>query len=242
MLSWATARFRVVCFDLIGASTTDPALFDRDRYASLAGYVDDLMRILDQTKAGPCVYVGHSAGGMIGLKAGTDRPEMFEQLVLLNTSPCYLDDGDYVGGFDEQRLAEFFDAIRHRFRELAYESAPAMLGTSPDDPAVEEFASGILRMRPDIALSMALTFFRTDLRPELDRLRVPVLIVHSRNDPIVPMAAARYLHSTLARARLAVIDAPGHLPHLTAPDKVIAAIEPYLPWAEASSTETRWLA
>jgi sigma-B regulation protein RsbQ len=50
---------------------------------------------------------------------------------------------------------------------------------------------------------------------------VPTLIVQSRHDPLVPMAAAEHLERHLPHGRIAFLDAEGHLPHMTAPDRLV---------------------
>ena len=225
---WAVKKYRVVRFDLMGSGMTKPGDFDRARYDSLQGYADDLLTILQKTGTERCIYVGHSVSGMIGLLAGIARPHLFERMILLAASPRYLNDGDYVGGFEKEDLTNLFDAINANFREWATNFAPHVIGADIDDPLVKDFASGMLRMQPDIALTMALMIFTSDLREELPKLEVPSLILQSRNDIAVPMAVAHYLHARLSNSQLGVIEADGHLPHITAPHLVIAAIERYL--------------
>jgi sigma-B regulation protein RsbQ len=56
--------------------------------------------------------------------------------------------------------------------------------------------------------------------------------VQSRDDAAVPREVAEFLHRQIPRSRLQVIDASGHLPHVSAPQTVIAAIRGFL--AEAA--------
>jgi sigma-B regulation protein RsbQ len=52
--------------------------------------------------------------------------------------------------------------------------------------------------------------------------------VQSRDDAAVPREVAEFLHRQIPRSRLQVIDAAGHLPHVSAPQTVIAAIREFL--------------
>jgi sigma-B regulation protein RsbQ len=57
---------------------------------------------------------------------------------------------------------------------------------------------------------------------------VPTLIVQSMKDYFVPQAVAEYLHEKIPNSQLKVIEAEGHLPHVTAPDKLIEVIRAFV--------------
>ncbi len=97
---------RVVRFDHVGAGGSDLHAYDPQRYASLEGYADDVVEILDALALGPVVFVGHSVSAMIGVLAAARRPELFDRLVLVGPSPRYVDDGDYRGGFSAAEIDE----------------------------------------------------------------------------------------------------------------------------------------
>lgn len=59
-------------------------------------------------------------------------------------------------------------------------------------------------------------------------LRVPTLIVQSRNDVAVPLAVGEYLAASIPGARYMLINARGHLAHMSAPDAVNRAIRSFL--------------
>ena len=63
---------RIVLFDHVGAGGSDVAAFDRERYASLHGYADDVLEICRELDLRDVVFVGHSVSAMIGVLAATD--------------------------------------------------------------------------------------------------------------------------------------------------------------------------
>lgn len=81
--------YKVVLYDLMGAGTTNTDDFSFRRYSSLHAYADDLLGILDELDIESCIYVGHSASGMIGCLASIERPQAFRKLILLSSSPRY---------------------------------------------------------------------------------------------------------------------------------------------------------
>jgi sigma-B regulation protein RsbQ len=227
IMPWAAARFRVVLFDLAGAGGA--AAYDPGRHADLSGYADDLLAVLDGAGVSRCTYVGHSVSGMIGLLAAVVRPELFERLVLVSSSPRYLNDRDagYFGGFEQEDLDGLYDAMSENFGAWTAGFAPAVVGV-PDHPAVDEFSRTMFSMRPDIALRTARVIFQSDLRAAVPRLRVPAVIVQPRADLAVPMAVAEYLRARLPGSALEAIDAEGHLPHMTAPREIVRVLERHL--------------
>ena len=99
----------------------------------------------------------------------------------------------------------------------------------PDPDLLDDFRRGLLAMRPDVALALAQTLFRIDLRDQLSGYATPTILIQSSGDPVVPVAVGRYLSSCWPQAKLEIVDATGHLPHLTAPEAVIAVLERVLP-------------
>src|SRR5579871_2560826 len=92
-------EYRVVLFDHIGAGRSDLSAYRREKYGTLDGYADDTLEIIDAVSGAPVIFVGHSVSAMIGVLAAIKRPSAFERLILVGPSPCYINQGDYVGGF-----------------------------------------------------------------------------------------------------------------------------------------------
>lgn len=77
-------------------------------------------------------------------------------------------------------------------------------------------------------LTVLCSALQTDHRRQVAEIRVPTLIVQSREDPFVPRAIAEYLNGRIAGSRLAVVDAKGHLPHVTRPDLIVEQIRAFV--------------
>jgi sigma-B regulation protein RsbQ len=57
---------------------------------------------------------------------------------------------------------------------------------------------------------------------------VPTLVLHCSADTVVPPSVGEYLARHILRSRLEVITATGHFPNLSAPDRITAALDPFL--------------
>lgn len=217
-------RFRVLLFDPVGFAAEGAEHYDHARYGRLDAYAEDVERLLRVMGIERCGFVGHSLSGMTGLLLAERAPGLFDRLVLLASSACYLDKDGYSGGLGREGKEAFLDAIVQDYRAWIANLAPLMTARPPDDEKAREFADCLRAMRSDTAFSIALMVFQTDLRDRLHRLRVPCTILQTRNDAAVPLEAARFLHANLAGSVLEILDTEGHLPHLTAPDLVADAL------------------
>ena len=221
---WLDTHFRVVSFDLAGCGPDGGGSYDFERHGSIFGYADDLLDIIDELDIDGCIYVGHSVSGMIGAAAASTRPDPFHRIVMIGASPRYLNDGSYVGGFEKADVGAVYDGMAANFQAWAAGYAQAVVGV-PDAEAIKDFARTMGQMRPDIALATARTIFESDLRSVAAQLERPTHLIQTTHDVAVPIATANWLHRAIDRSTLDVIEAVGHLPHVTAPAEVLRVLE-----------------
>jgi len=126
-------RYRTVLFDQVGSGLSDLKAYDRKKYGSLHGYASDLLEVMDATAAGPVIFVGHSVSAMIGLLAGIAAPERIAAHVMVGPSPCYINDGDYVGGFTRADIDGLLDTLESNYLGWSSSMAPAIMGAA-DQP------------------------------------------------------------------------------------------------------------
>lgn len=223
VLSQLPPSYSALLFDLPGVSPERQDEFDPADCHSLAPFADDLLALLDEAGVTGCSFVGHSVAGMIGALAAIEDPERFHRLVSINTSPRYINDATYNGGFDLRQLGSLFDSMALDFQAWAAGFAAGVIPVDAND-AVSRFVACLRAMRPDVAITIARVIFSIDMRPLLSNIRVPMVLIHSRDDPAVPPQVGEYLHRHIPGSRLVWIDAPGHLPQLSAPHAVADAI------------------
>ncbi|MDM0108981.1 alpha/beta hydrolase [Variovorax sp. J22R24] len=210
-------RFRTVTFDLVGAGRSDLGAYDPVKYNRLSGYAEDVLEIVGEFAQGPVIFVGHSVSAMIGLLAGIRAPERFAGHVMVGPSPCYINDGEYVGGFTREDIDSLLDTLESNYLGWASSMAPAIMG-APEQPELGvELTQSFCRTDPDIARQFARVTFLSDNRPDVSRLDAPTLVIQSSDDLIAPVAVGDYLQRTLPNCMLRVVDNVGHCPHLSAP-------------------------
>jgi sigma-B regulation protein RsbQ len=194
----------------------------------LDAYAEDLLDTLASLRILDCIYVGHSVAGMVGVLASIQAPKFFRKLILLGSSACYLNKDGYHGGFDADDLRELLDAATFNYIDWSREFGQLVVSAPPSNPTVREFVQNLQSMRPDVVLSLLTTIFNSDLRSRLPEVTVPTIILQAAHDAAVSKEAAEYLRDHLRNSAMEVLDAAGHLPHLTAPDEVIRSLKRHL--------------
>ena len=221
-------RYRTVAFDHVGSGTSDLSAYDRAKYASLQGYADDVLQIVDEFGTNENVFVGHSVSAMIGMLADLKRPGRFAAHLMIGPSPCYINDGDYVGGFTRSDIESLLETLESNYLGWSSTMAPAIMGT-PDQPQLAvELTNSFCRTDPEIAKQFARATFLSDNRADVPKLKTPALIVQCDDDIIAPLSVGDFLHRNLPHSTLAVIDNVGHCPHLSSPGACSNAMDAFL--------------
>jgi len=220
--------FRIILFDHIGAGQSDFGAYNPAKYASLAGYAADVVEIGRALELENAIFVGHSVSAMIGALADIEVPGMFTDLVMVGPSPCYIDDGDYVGGFSRDQIDELLEFLAENHLGWSAAMAPAIMA-NPDKPELQDrLTNSFCNTDPDIARDFARATFFSDNRDDLARISARSLVLQCREDIIAPLAVGEYVHAHIPNSEFRLLDATGHCPNLSAPDEVIRAIRAFV--------------
>ncbi len=220
--------FKTILFDHVGAGRSDLTAYDPAKYATLAGYADDVIEIGRELQLKNAVFVGHSVSAMIGILASLKAPDLFESLVLIGPSPRYIDDGDYLGGFSAQQIEELLAFLEENHMGWSTQMAPIIMG-NPDRPELgEELTNSFCRTDPEIAKAFARVTFTSDNRADLAKVSARTLILQCSEDIIAGQQVGAYVQSHIPGSELVVLKATGHCPNLSAPDEVTVAIRSFV--------------
>ncbi|XXY45826.1 alpha/beta hydrolase [Sorangium sp. So ce269] len=221
-------RYRIILYDLAGCGGSDVSAYDRRKYGTLDGHARDLVEILGEFATGPAVFVGHSVSAMIGMLAGLAAPERFREHIMIGPSPCYINEGDYVGGFTHSDMDALLGALDDNYLGWAGAMAPTIMG-APDRPELgDELTASFCRTDPEVAKHFARVFFLADNRADLSRFTARSLILQCSDDVIAPRSVGDYMHKALPNSTLRVIENMGHCPHLTAFEEITDAMKEFL--------------
>ncbi len=218
------ADHRVVLFDNVGAGGSDLAAYRPGKYDSLEGYATDLLEILDALDLEDAVVVGHSVSAMIAVVAANRDASRIGALVLVGPSPRYTDAPGYTGGFTQEAIDGLLDSLDANYAGWARGIAPIIMGNPDRAELGAELTDSFCATDPEIARHFARVTFLSDNRRDLAGVSVPTLIIQTQDDVIAPTNVGRYVHDAIPGSVLTEIPVAGHVPHLSGPAEVVAAI------------------
>jgi len=220
--------YRVVLFDHVGSGGSDLRAWRGDKYAKLQGYADDVLEICRELKLERVVFVGHSVSAMIGVLAAIAEPQRFASLVLVGPSPCYLNEGDYRGGFSREDLEGLLEFMDSNYLGWSRAMAPKIVGNAERPELGEELTNSFCRTDPAIAKHFARVTFLSDNRADLAKVSVPSLVMQCSQDIIAAEQVGEYVHRHLPASEYVHLRATGHCPNLSHPQETIEAMRAFL--------------
>jgi sigma-B regulation protein RsbQ len=220
--------YRIVLFDYVGSGKSDLEAYDATRYASLDGYVDDLLEVIHALDLRDIVFVGHSVSSMVGVLAANREPNRFANLILIGPSPRYINAEGYVGGFERADIEGLLETMDKNYVGWANFLAPAIM-KNPDRPELgAELTESFCSTDPTIARRFAEATFFSDNRADLASVQVPALVLQCSEDIIAPTAVGEFVHREMTGSAFKHMKATGHCPHMSAPEETIALMREYL--------------
>lgn len=220
--------YRIVLFDYVGSGKSDSGAWDPQRYSTLEGYAQDVLEICEELQLQDVIFVGHSVSSMVGVLAANRQPERFSRLIMVGPSPRYINDADYVGGFERADIEGLLDLMDKNYIGWANFLAPVVMKNDERPELTKELHDSFCSTDPGITRRFAETTFFSDNRDDLSGLRVPSLIMQCAEDAIAPVEVGNYLHRNLPQSTLRMMKATGHCPHVSHPEETIEAIRSYL--------------
>jgi sigma-B regulation protein RsbQ len=220
--------YRIVLFDYVGSGKSDVSAWDAARYSTLDGYAQDVLDVCDALDLRDIIFVGHSVSSMVGVLAAHREAQRFSRLIMIGPSPRYVNDTDYVGGFERADIEGLLDLMDRNYIGWASFLAPVIMKNAERPELGAELQESFCSTDPKMARRFAETTFFADNREDLRDVSVPSLIMQCSEDAIAPVEVGNYLHRAMANSTLRRLKATGHCPHLSHPEETIAVMKEYL--------------
>jgi len=200
----ALARLgRVVLFDKRGTGLSDrvkqlPALDQR---------MDDLRAVLDAMDSRRAVLIGISEGGPLAILFAAAHPERVQGLVLVGAFARLREAPGWPAGWSDARAERVGKYIRRAWGE-----GRTLLTLAPSRAADPRFRAWAARgeqegASPGAALDLFEMNLAVDVRPLLETVHAPTVVLHHTGDAQIDVAQGRYLAERIPGARL--IERPG---------------------------------
>ncbi len=193
----------------------------------LAGVADRMAEaVRDAALAKDAIVLGNGYGGFVALQMAIRHPGIATRFVLADCGAAFSEPG------------------REAFRNMAAASKAKGLAAITDVAMRRLFAPEFQAAHPDLMADRRAAFLRTDLdvfcaacdalasldlRPELGKVTVPVLVVVGEHDEATPPPMSHELAALLPQARLEIIPGCAHVPQLQSPRLFLDVIADFLP-------------
>ena len=149
-------------------------------------------------------------------------------MILIGPSPRYINDTDYVGGFEQASIDELLNTLDINYLGWSQSMAPVIMGNHDRPQLGKELSNSFCNTDPEIAKNFARVTFLSDNRKDLEKITTPCLILQCSQDVIAPVAVGEYVANSVKNGTLKILKATGHCPNLSAPEETAKAILDFL--------------
>jgi class 3 adenylate cyclase len=169
------------------------------------------------------------------------HPQRVRSLVLWSPFACFIRTPDYPYGMPEPAFSRYVEAFGDTVGTgaLADVLAPSWAGDAGKRrwwARGERLAGG-----PGYFKAIFDLYLRTDVRPALDSIQAPTLLLHRRGDRHVTGGHVRYLAERIPHARLVELDGDDDVWFAGDSDRVLDEIESFVTGARAATPTNRVL-
>ncbi|HUB43909.1 MAG TPA: alpha/beta fold hydrolase [Acetobacteraceae bacterium] len=239
-MSPLAAQMQLVYFDHRGqgrSGLADPGA-DPDRF-TLDENVADMEALRQYLGLGPVVSIGTSYGGMVAMAHAARYPDSVSRLILIVTAahggfiPAAQEIVRERGTPAQQQVCEalWAGAFRSPGELRRYYEIMGPLYARHHDPAAAAATRGRAIHSPE-PLNRAFGpdgfLRRFDLRPELQRIAAPTLIIAGLHDWICPVAFSEEIHRLIPNSLLRVFEDSSHSVRIDAPEAMLHAIQDFV--------------
>ncbi len=221
-------RYRVIAWDAPGfGGSTDPT-----GGASLDDWADWLAEFAYSLGLSAVHLAGLSWGGGLAIAVAHRHPNLVRSLILMSAY------AGWGGSLPPDEVERRLDLTMANTRRPPEEWIPALLDTllppGSHQHLVDQLTTMLSESHP-VATRIALTAFaNADLRPVLEDLDVPTLLIYGALDTRSPAEVWEPLHRAIPGSKLIVIPDVGHMVDLQAPARCNAEIAAFLDTLEAT--------
>ncbi|HKQ76807.1 MAG TPA: alpha/beta fold hydrolase [Blastocatellia bacterium] len=217
---------RLILFDKRGTGLSDQVAVDD--LPTLEQRMADVQTVMNAVGSERAALLGISEGGpMCSLFAAT-YPERTTALIMIGTYAKRKRSEDYPWAPTDEECAQFLEEIKQNWGgPVGIEKrAPSVA----NDPQFRKWWAAYLRIGASPGAALALTRMNAeiDVRNVLPSIRVPTLVLHCREDALLPVDGGRYVASRIPGAKFVELESKDHLPFVGNQDQILDEIEEFL--------------
>lgn len=221
----------LVHFDKRGTGASDRTV----RMPTIDERVEDLAVVMDDAGVERAHLLGVSEGGPVALAFAATYPDRVRGVVLVSSAARFVGNESDAERAERRQLYELYIDRWGTDESLTVDVFAPTAAADPTykawQPRYERQSATPAAMRELLDLLEVI-----DVRPLLASIAVPVLVIHRRDDPIVPIELAREAAAAIPSARLVELDGVDHPPHIGDVDAWLDEVEAFTTGAVSTQT------
>ena len=219
---------RLILLDQRGTGLSDH-IIDRREQLTLESRMDDIRAVMDASGAERALILGLEDGFALAAMFAATYPERTSGLIAYGARARYLWASDFPLGATIEMYDAEVDEIEDGWGSfaLAEQWVQDVFPDHAGDVSAIEWFAELMRLLggPGDMISWLRVDRDLDVRDVLPSIRVPTVVIHRRDDPVVSVEHARYLASAIPGASL--VELPGNT-HGYAGNDLAEAIESFV--------------
>jgi 3-oxoadipate enol-lactonase len=190
---------------------------------SLAAIADRMAEAVSE--GGDAIVLGNGYGGFVALQMAIRHPDIARKLILADCGAAFSEEGrqafrNMAAAAKAKGLGAITDvAMRRLF-------APEFQAANPE--LMRDRREAFLKTDPEVLQAACAQLAALDLRPELSKVKIPVLVLVGEHDEATPPPMSHELAALLPNAELKILAGCAHVPQLQAPRAFLDAIGGFL--------------
>lgn len=188
----------------------------------------DCLAVLDAAGVARASFLVVSEGGPMAITLATAHPERVDKLVLYGSYARLRGGPEHPIGRSEEQPRALISLIRSEWGLGSRVLAAVFI--SEADPAQVAWFTTYQRIAATAGAAIAFleSAYRIDVRHLLEHVTCPVLVLHRRQDHLIPFAHAEYLAAHLTHATLVALEGEQHIPYFGDTASMIGAVNRFL--------------
>jgi proline iminopeptidase len=209
-------------------------------YYQLGIMADDIVLFCKALDIERPIVLGQSFGGFVALSIAHRHADFAASIILFDTSPAW------TGGYDLDALEQIVGGERGKeLREIARRESTGQA----TEAELKRFEQEIMPLywhqgykqeytdalynnplvNMDIAMYMMGTLSKEyDLRPNLQQIQIPALVLQGRYDWVTPMAGAQEMAEKIPYAQLHIFEHSGHMVFMEEQEELVSVIKQWI--------------
>ena len=179
-----------------------------------------------------CNILGWSLGGQVAMYLAIKMPEFVEKLILMSTTPCFVEKIDWPYGVNKQFFLNFeIEAKKNLNDTLMKFFLIQIIGINDSKKMMKFLKNEFIELRDGNKSGMqsALNVLKeADLRNDVKKIDKLTLIITGDKDRLTSTKASVWLYETIKGATLKEIKGANHMPFISHKEAMTASVKKFL--------------